>query len=241
MDWRRAARDASRQYERDRPVAHRCWTWVDYWAAQAWNAAADADGVVESPVSTALLTAVGNFKRQSPIDVGWAPDAVREPQETSLTLVLDWKPHERVRLSVSTPYENCQALESVHGVATATATSVLSALWPHDDWIMDSRSATPLAGLLHALDLLADARPSGAEAAHVTAESYARWYRPGIAAVAEFLDLQGRDIERACFLFPRPPNEPHRTWEQYAEQLAQEVRTSPCSSRYHEVQPPVVN
>jgi hypothetical protein len=156
---------------------------------------ATGDCAVERPVRSTTLRcgAVLELGRL----LGGALLAFRErgrPQQ-SLFLTLGSRPP--VRLSVSQSAENCRELQTIHGIATATATTVLAALWPHHHWIMDSRSATPLAALLNSLGLVAHARPAEGEHAEVSDHAYANWYRPGMAVLVDrIVDALDSDDDR---------------------------------------------
>lgn len=209
------------------------WSWVRFFADRAWRHAGTHGGEVGTERTVQLLLAVGNFKRQTPIRLGHfttpmdgpiaCNDVEEDPSREGITLEVDGT---RVELHRDDVPGNCRQLEELRGLATATATTVLAALWPNHHWIMDSRSAPVLAGLLHLEEILQDHRPPDDESAKVNASSYSDWYRPGILELSKRWRVTGQDLERCCFLMPRPESDKDRPWRDFASQAVSLARDS---------------
>jgi hypothetical protein len=145
---RSLAKEVDAEFARRRLQALVTWSWVEHAAAEVW-ASPDPRRRRESVV--ALLCAVGNFKRQTPISLGSAASGSTAPERsTSIDL-----PGLDPPVVVDESPDSVRALTCVDGIGTATATAVLSALFPEHHAIMDVRSAPVAAAWARALDVAA--------------------------------------------------------------------------------------
>ncbi|MFA9444455.1 hypothetical protein [Egicoccus sp. AB-alg6-2] len=212
------ANEVDAEFARRRSQAFVTWSWVEHAAARVW-ASPDSEQRREAVVG--LLCAVGNFKRQTPISLGSQAREVTSPQRsTSLELpgILE------TPVIVDEHPQSVRVLTRGDGIGTATATAVLSALFPENHAIMDVRSAPVAAAWARALAVAApgphhdDSRP-----AVVSDDDYAGWYHGVVHSLALEAVVGVRAIERVCFL-ARVNTSGYESWDDFADALVTKGR-----------------
>lgn len=164
-----------------------------------------------------LLMAVGNFKRQTPIHVGEClvdlPDASSDPPAE---LVLPGGP--RLGRDEAATWK---ALTDVPGLGVATATTLLSALWPGKHVIIDRRAWAAAVGLRASEGFTSRrvAPEDGRRLPEITWEDYDE-YLPWVRATASKHGVDLRDLERTLYQLPRNvPEAESRSWKEYGDLL----------------------
>lgn len=151
----------------------------------------------------ALLMAVGNFKRQAPIRIDWepvAPGSRISPQLTKPSSI----PWPFAAGSASIDEEGAQTwelIDKLQGVGTATATTMLAALWPRSHAVFDVRAHNAAVGLSIALNGQIPPHATGvtlddAESLVQNWDAYG-WYRGRLTDWSDGKDLSR--IERTLF------------------------------------------
>jgi hypothetical protein len=209
-------------FDRQRPRAARTWKHVARHAELVWSLGLEADASQRTAQFTDLLFAVGNFKRQTPID----------PPDSGLPRT-DVVPRDSLQLNLrggmvelrrDDPVTSCSEIEQIDGIGIATASTVLSALWPDSFVIMDSRTAPVIAALLEFYDVPIEGRPTGTQSSSVDAESYGGWYLNGVEHLAEVHGVSRQSLERGAFLVGPPPHHSEmETWPDYAHRAMQRI------------------
>ena len=217
IDWTHEAIERwSARYSVQRAGAAGLWTDIDQLALQ-FGYSALRGGPEMAEAWHHLLLSVGNFKRQSPIfpanltkttqqrDESIVPDAIFIPELGGTQLERDL------------PSSWCQ-LTSVDGIGTATATTVLAALWPHHHFILD-KLVLHIAGALRAEedDTYLDSLIAPYKEASM--EIYIE-IRQRFLAIAKEHRVPLQHLERASFILSDGlGTDPSRTWRQYIEAL----------------------
>jgi hypothetical protein len=210
---------ADREFARWRPDADVTWQWVERQAVEV--RAAEFFGDFESMRSATvhLLCLVGNFKRQAPIALGDAPQAYQ------LVFSFDEEFHLvglRPDVVVGPDASSIDRLCGVSGLAAATASALLAALFPDRHAIIDSLTCPAAAGLGHALALDIPALPRGNEAAIVSPQAYRTWYLPTLVELSALAGCSLRAIERTLFLL-RAERSGYRSWSALSEAFVEDL------------------
>jgi hypothetical protein len=165
-----------------------------------------------------LVMAVGNFKRQGgrrlrPAHIASAPaigsasrrDQIRIPGGPVVACedLASWKELER----------------SLHGAATPTTTTLLSALWPERHHVLDWRVLAAVAGL-DAVDgsNLGLVEPRSRRSILPTLDTYCQ-VRKLLIRLADDADLPVSTVERALYLISRGVRDEGMTWTEYGSAL----------------------
>ncbi len=158
----------------------------------------------------------GNFKRQAPITL---PDLPADPgaahiASDSFSLNAGCRPVERAMP------ESWEQLTCINGVAVATATTVLSALWPGYHVIIDRQDIGAGIGLAYdeacEMKLVKDAGYKGT----VVSWSRYQWFRHKVVARAQAIGVEAVMVERALYEIGRASGAVSTmTWEQYLPHL----------------------
>lgn len=168
-----------------------------------------------------LLMTAGNFKRQAPITMGNLPDGERKfsigaHRSDSFDVEVDG---ETLTVFRSEP-TSWEVLDRIPGVAVATATTVLSALWPGDHVIADRRDLGAAIGL--AYDEAKGAglvKTNGYDGEVVSWKRY-QWFLPKVTDKAKEIGIEPVVVERALFQIDLETGTKANTpWEQYRRQL----------------------
>ncbi len=149
-----------------------------------------------------LLLAVGNFKRQGgtkifPTGIADLPQEVQSGDCKEIVIPGGFPKAADGVLGIDSP-QTWKDLETIRGLGVATTTTVLSALWPGQHFVLDVRAlraATALASIRAsclALDL------DAAIVVDVNWRSYI-WYRDVVLSTGRCLNIDGTDIERALY------------------------------------------
>ncbi len=212
------ASEVDAEFARRRRQALVSWSWVERAAAWVWSS---PDSEQKREAVVALLCAVGNFKRQAPISLGLeAPEVTTSQRSASIELpgiletpaIVDGSP------------QSVGVLTRVDGIGTATATTVLSALFPEHHAIMDVRSAPVAAAWARALAIGAPGpHHDDSWPALVSDDDYAGWYHGVIHAMALEAGVDVRAIERVCFL-ARVNTSGYPSWDDFADVLVTKGR-----------------
>jgi hypothetical protein len=206
------ANEVDVEYARRRGQALVTWSWVEHAAAGVW---ASPDSEKRRGAVVALLCAVGNFKRQTPISLGHEA-AKPTPPERSTSIDL---PGLGTQVVVDGFPQSVEALTRLQGIGTATATAVLSALFPEHHAIMDVRSAPVAAAWARALAVeVPGPHHYDSRRAVVSDDDYAGWYHGVVHALADSTGAAIRDIERVCFL-ARVETAGYGSWDNFARTL----------------------
>ncbi|MDX6584605.1 MAG: hypothetical protein QOI10_3789 [Solirubrobacterales bacterium] len=167
-----------------------------------------------------LLMAVGNFKRQTPIHIGaglteFADELPARPRD----VVVPGGPR-RARDDVTT----WRALTDLPGLGVATATTLLSALWPGEHVIIDRLAWRAAVGLRasEGLSSRGVAPESGKHLPEVTWGDYVE-YLSWVRATARVEGVKPQEVERTLYQLPRKiPESKSRSWKQYGDLLRAE-------------------
>lgn len=211
------ANQVDAEFARRRHQALATWSWVEHAAAGVW---ASSDSEMRREAVVALLCAVGNFKRQTPISLGLEAPGVTAPRRsTSIEL-----PGLESPVVVDRYPQSAGALTRVDGIGTATATAVLSALFPGHHAIMDVRSAPVAAAWARALAVAAPGpHHDDSSPAVVSDDDYANWYHGVVHALGLEAGVGVRAIERVCFL-ARVATSGYGSWDDFANTLVAKGR-----------------
>ena len=177
-------------------------------AAEAfWAASHQAHSPIEREPIWAwhlLVLSVGNFKRQAPITLPRLTQhhdsggIARSPQ-----VKVPVGEAKTITLKVDDPVTweaLCGAQGGIPGISVATASTLLSALWPGDHVIIDIRDINAARGLAYA-DAVAHelVKEGGLQGDPVSWTAY-KWLRPKVLAKAAETVRHPVDVERALFI-----------------------------------------
>jgi hypothetical protein len=174
------------------------WTARQFWDAQ-WSSSSD-DAWKRQATWHHLVMTAGNFKRQAPISLPDLPEGSNAEHVTgdnrSFTIeVRKGMPKTVVREKP----ESWEYLTEIPGMAVATATTVLSALWPGYHVIADRRDIGAGIGLAYVEacreKLL---RTCGYDGETVSWKRY-QWFRPKVITKAKAIGVDAVDVERALY------------------------------------------
>ncbi len=164
-----------------------------------------------------LLMAVGNFKRQSPIHlsgllVPLLDTSSPRPAEVAV-------PPGQSRLSRDTR-QTWSTLTDIRGIGIATATTLMSALWPGTHVIIDRRAWTAAVGLQASEGLTTgQATPDGRKRLpDITWEDYGD-YLAWVQATAGANAIEPRAVERTLYVLGNEPESASRSWKEYGARL----------------------
>ena len=177
------------------------WPNVRWAARQFWSTQLSAaeDAPERQATWHHLVMTAGNFKRQTPIylpDLPQGPDSADDADAPlSFTFEVDGR-NQTVKRDSPDSWEH---LSAITGIGVATATTVLSALWPGWHVIADRRDLGVGIGLAYeeaaSEGLL---RTAGYEGETVSWPRY-RWFRPKVIARAAAIDVEAFEVERAMY------------------------------------------
>ncbi len=172
-----------------------------------------------------LVLAIGNFKRPTgrrlrPAHLSPRPSG--SSSERAPTLLVPGLDRPVMVTDIAT--WRCLA-ESIPGAGVATTTTLLSALWPGDHIVFDWRvhAAANALRIGAAMEPTPGVTPESTVGATETFEDY-RLVRKWVVKTAMRVGAKPVDIERALYrLSQGVPDEPGRTWMQYATAVAERL------------------
>lgn len=221
-----------------RPGFATVWPNILWVAEQFWQAQASRDDTRRLETWHHLVMAVGNFKRQGgtqirlleavPKDHIWRAQDSFPPTCKVQTLT------GQIQLDRDDPDSWKQLTtdkKAIQGLQVATATTLLSALWPGSHVIIDIRVLNSTTALnMDEVMSRGWLTPESTESLSVTWDRY-DWVRTMLLGKAAELRNGGADVEpvqleRALYTLdqkvPRPKkDEPLRTWQDYADALGE--------------------
>jgi hypothetical protein len=176
-----------------------------------------------------LVMTAGNFKRQAPISLPDLRDGSNAQHvtcgNTSFRIEVNGEPKTVKRENT----ESWEYLTEIPGMGVATATTVLSALWPDYHVIADRRDIGAGIGLAYAEacseKLL---RTCGYDGEIVSWQRY-RWFRPKVIAKAEEFGVEAVEVERALYRIDLETGSTISTpWDEYRRMLCRVLRGHHC-------------
>jgi hypothetical protein len=199
------------------------------WCAELfWQAQIAGDDARRLETWHHLVMAVGNFKRQG----GTQICLLQAVPEGHAWLAQDRRPRSCKVQTVTGEIElirddpgSWELLAALKGVEVATATTLLSALWPRSHVIMDTRvlNATMGLNMAEAVEkgwLTTDSRKT----IGVSWEMYA-WVRSKVLEKTDQLNAEGANVEpvyveRSLYILDQRVRLPQKlSWNEYAEEL----------------------
>lgn len=172
-----------------------------------------------------LLMAVGNFKRQTPIHLHDAlaqlPEAGPDPPKEVVV------PGE-LRLARDKA-RTWRALTALPGLGVATASTLLSALWPGEHVVIDRLAWSSAVGLrasegLSSRGVSPESRKRMPDIKWEDYEAYLSWVR----TTAKMTGVAPRDVERTLYQLPRNiPEAKSRSWKAYGDLLRDRCQEGP--------------
>lgn len=148
-----------------------------------------------------LVLSVGNFKRQAPITLPRLGDrGSRHMDSRPEQVEVPVREDKTILLKVDDPETWIALCKEVRGVSVATASTLLSALWPGEHVIIDIRDINAARGLDYA-DAATNklVKAGGRQGDPVSWTAY-QWLRPRVLAKADDTGRQPVDVERALFI-----------------------------------------
>jgi hypothetical protein len=170
----------------------------------------------------------GNFKRQAPISLPSLPDiadAVRSVGDrVRFAIEVDGKPK---TVECDKP-ESWEQLTDIPGIAVATATTILSALWPGRHVIADRRDVGAAIGLAYDEAFREGLLKSAGYQGEIVSWSRYRWLRPKVIAKATAIGVEPVAVERALYEIDLATRSDGGTpWHDYRHELCRVLRVGP--------------
>jgi len=178
------------------------WPNVHWTASQFWDVVKSSATEDPSKLHATwhhLVMTAGNFKRQAPISLPDLPDILNSVRGVDdhmrFTIEVDGM-QKTVERDNS---ESWEELTDIPGIGVATATTILSALWPGYHVIADRRDVGAAIGLAYneasREQLL---KSAGYEGEIVSWKRY-QWFRSKVIARAKAIDVEPVAVERALY------------------------------------------
>jgi hypothetical protein len=191
---------------------------MQFWAAQ-WSISA-GDAWERQATWHHLVMTAGNFKRQAPISLPDLPDSPNAGHaagdDRCFTIEVKGKPATVERKNP----DSWEHLTDILGMGVATATTVLSALWPGYHVIADQRDIGAAIGLAYneaSREKLL--KTAGYDGETVSWKRY-RWFRPKLIAKAEAIGVEAVHVERALYGIDLATETNIKTpWDEYRHKL----------------------
>jgi hypothetical protein len=175
----------------------------------------------------------GNFKRQAPISLPDLPGAPDEGHDAGGQVSFTVEAEDEIRVEAEGEIRivkrdnpgSWEHLTGITGIGVATATTLLSALWPGYHVIVDQRDIGAAIGLAYdeatSERLL---RSAGYKGEVVSWRRY-RWFRPNVIGRAEAIGVKAVDVERALFQIDLATGTNVKTpWDEYRHELCRVLR-----------------
>lgn len=194
------------------------WTARKFWDTQRSSSVEDA-WKRQAAWHHFVMTA-GNFKRQTPISLQGLPAVADMAHDTDDRLRFAIEANGEHKTVERDNPESWKYLTEITGMGVATATTVLSAIWPRWHVIADRRAIGVGIGLAYdeafRERLL---RTAGYHGSTVSWERY-RWFRPKVIARAKTIGVQAVDMERAMYQIDLATKTNIKTpWDEYRREL----------------------
>ena len=198
------------------------WTAKRFWEAQ-WSSS--TDGALTRQVAWHhLVMTAGNFKRQAPISLPELhddPGAHFDGDRGSFRLEVGGG---LATLARDDP-ASWEHLTSIDGVGVATATTILSALWPGFHVIVDRRDIGAAIGLYEEAAHEGLLRSAGYKGEVVSWKRY-RWFRRKVVAWAAAIAVEAVPVERALYEIDLATRTARgASWDVYRRELGRVVST----------------
>jgi hypothetical protein len=164
--------------------------------------------------------AAGNFKRQAPISLPDLPDSPHAEPLTGdgrrFTIEVKGRPKTVER---DNP-DSWEHLTEIAGMGVATATTVLSALWPGYHVIADRRDIGAAIGLAYEEAFGEKILRTAGYIGEIVSWKRYRWFRPKIIAKAEAINVEAVHVERALYEVDLATETTSKTpWNEYRRAL----------------------
>jgi hypothetical protein len=162
----------------------------------------------------------GNFKRQAPICLPDLPDVLDAGHDAGDQASFTIQVEDELRTVERDNPDSWEHLTDITGIGVATATTLLSALWPGYHVIADERDIGAAIGLAYEEASSEGLLRSAGYYGEVVSWRRYRWFRPKVIGRAEVIGGKAVDVERALFQIDLATGTNSQTlWDEYRREL----------------------
>lgn len=212
------------------------WPNVEWTADRFWDAQGHGDPAEIAATWHHLVMSVGNFKRQAQITIlalggGYPPSKIDRSRSASCTVPTLAGEMTLARDDLESWKQLTQDKSVVKGLQVATASTILSALWPRHHIIIDVRDLRAAIGLNLEDAVVAQGLDRSSRKNENVTWAWYEWMRPIVIDRAQQIGVEPLEIERALYVLDRDSYEgssrKYHDWDQYAETLCSYLRHQP--------------